>query len=79
MEAEKILLAKLSKIGMTEIDIYKITKYQYESVTFYEIEFTPSYDGLGVAHEFDSTVMEEFRTVGRRLLAGTQGMVACHT
>ena len=64
MEAEKILLAKLSKIGMTEIDIYKITKYQYESVTFYEIEFTPSYDGLGVAHEFGSIASGEIFLLG---------------
>ena len=65
MEAEKILLAKLSKIGMTEIDIYKITKYQYESVTFYEIEFTPSYDGLGVAHEFGSIALGEIFPLGK--------------
>ena len=64
MEAEKILLAKLSKIAMTEIDIYKITKYQYESVTFYEIEFTPSYDGLGVAHEFGSIASGEIFLLG---------------
>ena len=54
METEKILLAKLSRIGMAEIDIYKITRYQYENVTFYEIEFTPSYGGMGVVHEFGS-------------------------
>ena len=65
MEAEKILLAKLSKIGMTEIDIYKITQYQYESVTFYEIEFTPSYDGLGVAHEFGSIASGEIFPSGK--------------
>ena len=53
-ETEKILLAKLSKIGMTEIDIYKITQYQKENVTFYEIEFTPSYEGMGVVHEIGS-------------------------
>ena len=64
MEAEKILLAKLSKIGMAEIDIYKITQYQYESVTFYEIEFTPSYDGVGVVHEFGAIASGEIFLLG---------------
>ena len=64
MEAEKILLAKLSKIGMTEIDIYKITQYQHESVTFYEIEFTPSYGGMGVVHEFGSVASGEIFPLG---------------
>lgn len=53
-ETETIVLAKLAKVGMSEIDIYKITQYQKENVTFYEIEFTPSYEGMGVVHEFGS-------------------------
>ncbi len=65
MEAEKILLAKLSKIGMAEIDIYKIVQYQSESVTFYEIEFTPSYDGLGIVHEFGSIASGEIFPLGK--------------
>ncbi|MDE6203393.1 MAG: hypothetical protein K2G19_07945, partial [Lachnospiraceae bacterium] len=46
-EAEELLSGRLSKIGVKEIYIYKITQYQSESATFYEIEFTPSYDGMG--------------------------------
>lgn len=65
MKAEKILLAKLSQIGMAEIDIYKITQYQYESVTFYEIEFTPSYGGVGVVHEFGSIASGEIFPSGK--------------
>lgn len=65
METEKILLAKLSKIGMAEIDIYKITQYQKENVTFYEIEFTPSYEGMGVAHEFGSIESGEIFPLGK--------------
>ena len=64
MEAEKILLEKLSNIGMAEIDIYKITQYQHESVTFYEIEFTPSYGGMGVVHEFGSIASGEIFPLG---------------
>lgn len=64
-EAEKVLLAKLSKIGMTEIDIYKIVQYQYESVVFYEIEFTPSYEGMGVVHEIGSIASGEIFPLGK--------------
>lgn len=63
--AEKILLAKLSKIGVEEIDIYKITQYQYENVIFYEIEFTPSYAGMGVVHEFGSIAAGEVLPSGK--------------
>ena len=65
IEAEKILLAKLSQIGMAEIDIYKITQYQYEGVTFYEIEFTPSYEGMGIVHEFGSIASGEILPLGK--------------
>lgn len=65
MEAEKILLAKLSQIGMTEIDIYKMIQYQYESITFYEIEFTPSYGGMGVIHEVGSIASGEIFPSGK--------------
>lgn len=65
MNAEKILLAKLSLIGMTEIDIYKITQYQKENVTFYEIEFTPSYEGMGIVHEFGSIASGEIFPSGK--------------
>lgn len=65
MNAEKILLAKLSLIGMTEIDIYKITQYQKENVTFYEIEFTPSYEGMGIVHEFGSITSGEIFPSGK--------------
>lgn len=63
-ETKKILLTKLSQIGMAEIDIYKITQYQYENITFYEIEFTPSYNGLGVVHEFGSIASGEIFLLG---------------
>ena len=65
MNAEKILLAKLSLIGMTQIDIYKITQYQKENVTFYEIEFTPSYEGMGIVHEFGSIASGEIFPSGK--------------
>lgn len=74
-ETEKILLTKLSPIGMTEIDLYKITQYQYDSVTFYEIEFTPSYDGLGIVHEFGSIASGEIFPSGKAWICG-EGIAA---
>ena len=73
MKAKKILLTKLSLIGMTEIDIYKITQYQKENVTFYEIEFTPSYEGMGIVHEFGSIASGEAPVSGILLLCGYRG------
>jgi len=69
-ETEKILLTKLSQIGMAEIDIYKITQYQYDSVTFYEIEFTPSYEGMGIVHEFGSISLGEIFPLGKAWICG---------
>ena len=65
LEAEKILLAKLSKTGMAEIDLYKITQYQYENVIFYEVEFTPSYEGMGIIHEIGSIASGEIFPSGK--------------
>lgn len=69
-EVQNIILEKLSKIGVTEIDIYKITQYQEESVTFYEVEFTPSYEGMGLVHEFGSISLGEIFPLGKAWVYG---------
>ncbi|MCX4328637.1 MAG: hypothetical protein OSJ45_15355 [Lachnospiraceae bacterium] len=69
-ETKKILLTKLSQIGMAEINIYKITQYQYDSVTFYEIEFTPSYESMGIVHEFGSIALGEIFPSGKAWICG---------
>ena len=69
-ETKKILLTKLSQIGMAEINIYKITQYQYDSVTFYEIEFTPSYESMGIVHEFGSIALGEIFLSGKAWICG---------
>lgn len=61
---EEILLDKLSIIDVTEIYIDKITSYQRDRVTFYEVKFTPSYGGMGVVHEFGSLVYGEIHPLG---------------
>ena len=69
-ETKKIVLTKLFKVGMAEIDIYKITQYQYHSVTFYEIEFTPSYESMGIVHEFGSIALGEIFPSGKAWICG---------
>ena len=69
-DTKKILLTKLSQIGMAEINIYKITQYQYDSVTFYEIEFTPSYESMGIVHEFGSIALGEIFLSGKAWICG---------
>lgn len=62
-EAENILLAKLKKVGMTEISVYEITMYQKENFVYYDMKFTPSYEGMGGVHEVgtaSSKVMYQF-------------------
>lgn len=63
-EAENILLKKLLKINVTEIHVYEIGMYQKDDVMFYEIAFTPSYEGMGVAHEFGSISAGEIQPQG---------------
>lgn len=53
-EAEHMLLAKLSKIDLEEIMVYEATMYQSEDFMFYELKFTPSYEGMGIVHEVGS-------------------------
>ena len=64
-ETEKTLLEKLSKIGVEEIDIYKMTRYRTEGSTFYEIEFTPSFEGIGIAHGFGQVAVGEVFPSGK--------------
>ena len=74
-EVEKVILAKLSKIGVAEIDVYKITQYRSESVTFYEVEFTPAYEGMGLVHELGSVAAGEVFPLGKAWVCGDN--VAC--
>lgn len=64
-EIKNLLSAKLSKVGMTEIDVYRVTQYEKGNVAFYEIAFTPSYGGMGVAHEFGSIAAGEIFPLGK--------------
>ena len=44
--------AKLEPLGITEIKPHEIYYYETGDTGFYEIKFTPGYDGVGLAHEF---------------------------
>lgn len=54
VDAEKLLMKKLEVIGIVEIHMERIILYESDDFMFYELYFTPSYEGIGVAHEFGS-------------------------
>jgi hypothetical protein len=64
-KSRELLLAKISQIGVTDIDIYKITQYESENITFYEVEFTTAYDGMGLVHEIGSSAYGEIFPLGQ--------------
>lgn len=51
-QAQEILQTKLEPLGIAEIKTYEIYYYEVGDSGFYEIKFTPSYDDVGMAHEF---------------------------
>ena len=63
-EAEDMLLEQLPIIDVEEIYAYEIFMYQKEDFAFYEIEFTPSYEGMGIVHEFGSVGLGEISPRG---------------
>lgn len=63
-EAETMLLDKLSKIDVKEIMIYETVRYQSSDFSFYEIKFTPSYDGMGGVHEVGDVSLENMYQFG---------------
>jgi hypothetical protein len=64
-KSRETLLAKLSKVGVSDIDIYKITQYESKNITFYEVEFTPTYDGIGIVHEIGASAYGEIFPSGQ--------------
>lgn len=51
-QAQELLLEKLEPLGIAEISLSEIYYYELDGSAFYEILFTPSYEGIGIAHEF---------------------------
>lgn len=58
-QAQEILQKKLELLGVTEINPYEIYYYEMDGIAFYEIKFTPSYEGVGMAHEFGQMGIED--------------------
>lgn len=52
LDAEGILKEKLAVLDIKEIHISKIYLYESSDFMFYEIQFTPAFEGNGIAHEF---------------------------
>lgn len=69
-EAEALLLDKLADIGAAEIFIYEITMYQSEDFLFYEMKFTPSYDGMGSVHELGDVSCGQIYPYGAAWVCG---------
>lgn len=53
-QAKALLLDKLAKIQVTEIHIDEVYMYESRDFVFYEMRFTPSYEGMGVISEVGS-------------------------
>lgn len=54
-QAQKVLMNKLEPLGIMEICLNEIYYYETDNNAFYEFWFTPSYEGIGLAHEFGQT------------------------
>lgn len=62
--AKDILLEKLAVLDITEIYIFEAFYYELDGIAFYELEFTPSYEKIGVASEFGMVTLGEVRPRG---------------
>ena len=58
-EAKKMLLSKLEKVQVSEIHMYEICLHESDDFLFYEMYFTPSYEGMGTTHGIGSMAYKE--------------------
>lgn len=58
-------MEKLLALGVSEVCFYHILYYELDGTAFYELKFTPSYDGVGVAYEFGEVRYGEVYPHGR--------------
>lgn len=63
--AKEALLEKLKAVGIKEVHLYEITCYESSDVMFYEMKFTPSYEGMGIASEFGQVSYGEIFPMGQ--------------
>lgn len=63
--AKEALLEKLKAVGIKEVHLYEITCYESRDVMFYEMKFTPSYEGMGIASEFGQVSYGEVFPMGQ--------------
>ena len=64
-EAKTLLMDKLHPLQITEVHVYEAYMYESENFAFYEMQFTPSYEGMGVVHSFGSVAYGENFPEGR--------------
>lgn len=58
-EAQQLLLKKLSLAGIAGVSFYEAHTYEADGLCFYEMMFTPSFDGIGVTSDFGSHKIDE--------------------
>ncbi len=51
-QAKEMLIEKLKPVGISEIDFSKIDYYEHNGEACYQMNFTPRYEGIGMAQEF---------------------------
>lgn len=69
-DAAGILMDKLKSVGIDEISLGEVLKYEDAHGCCYEFAFTPSYDGTGIVYEKMSTGFGEIYPKGFALIFG---------
>ena len=69
-DAAGILMDKLKSVGVGEISLGEVLKYEDAHGCCYEFAFTPSYDGIGIVYEKMSTSFGEIYPKGFALIFG---------
>ena len=67
-DAAGILMDKLKSVGIGEISLGEVLKYEDAHGCCYEFAFTPSYDGIGIVYEKMSTSFGEIDPKGFALI-----------
>lgn len=70
-DAMQMVLDKLNVLGISDVHIYEIVRYERDGLPFYEINFTPAFYSTGIAHEFGQVVVGEVHPEGNAIVASS--------
>lgn len=68
-DAIQMVLDKLNVLGISDVHIYEIVRYERDGLSFYGINFTPAFYSTGIAHEFGEVVVGEIHPEGNAIVA----------